>query len=162
MDDGSGEDLVHLLRALVVELDLAAAGFAHEHRLNGTDLRALIALLDAERAAVPATPGWLGERVHLSSASTSALLDRLAERGLLARGPDPADRRRTLVTVTDTARATGRAFFGPLIARVTGSVQDGFDDAEREVLRRMLDALVPGVRDAGHGREVRGGPAVGR
>ena len=145
-DDGSGGDLVHLLRAVVVELDLAAAGFAHEHRLNGTDLRALIALLDAERAGAPATPGWLGERVHLSSASTSALLDRLAARGLLARGPDPADRRRTLVTVTQAARATGEAFFGPLITRVVASVQDGFDDAEQEVLRRMLVALASGVQ----------------
>lgn len=61
--DDSSLYLVHSLRALTVELDLAAARFARLHRLNGSDLRALIALLDAERAGTAATPGWLSTQL---------------------------------------------------------------------------------------------------
>ncbi len=138
-------DVVHLLRAVTVELDLAAARFAHQHRLNGSDLRALIALLDAERSGVAPTPGWLAGQLQITSASTTALVDRLTERGLLARRADPADRRRTLLAVTQQAHKMGRDFFGPLIARATDVLEAGFDDHERAVLHRLLAALAAGI-----------------
>lgn len=140
-------DVVHLLRAVTVELDLAAARFAHHHHLNGSDLRALIALLDAERSGAVATPGWLAGQLQISSASTTALLDRLAERDLMERRADPGDRRRTLLAVTDGAREMGHDFFSPLITRITDVVQDGFDEVEQAVLHRLLAALAMAIKE---------------
>lgn len=134
-------ELVHLLRGLTVELDLTAAEFARLHGLHGTDLRALIALLDAERAGTTAVPGWLGTQLRLSSASTTALLDRLERGGLVRRGRDPHDRRRVLITVTEQARELGWSFFGPLIAAVVSTLDSEFDAEERAVLRRVLVRL---------------------
>ena len=147
-EDNPTLQLVHLLRGLTVELDLAAAAFAAEHNLHGTDLRALIALLDAERAGAVAHPGWLGAQLRLSSASTTALLDRLAARDLVARSADPDDRRRVLLTVTDTARAMGWQFFGPLIGGIVNTLDADFDAAERVVLRRVLVRLTEVVSAA--------------
>lgn len=140
-EDNPTLQLVHLLRALTLELDLAAAGFASEQRLHGTDLRALIALLDAERAGTTAHPGWLGAQLRLSSASTTALVDRLVARALVARTSDPADRRRVRLTVTDAARELGWGFFGPLIGGIVGALDDEFSPRDRAVLRRVLVRL---------------------
>ncbi len=138
--------LVHLLRALTVELDLAAARFARLHQLNGSDLRALIALLDAERTRTAATPGWLSSQLQMTSASTTTLIDRLTTRGLIARHGDPSDRRRTLLVVTERAHQLGESFFGPLITRVITALDTGFDADERAILHRLLAALATSVR----------------
>src|SRR5581483_268713 len=107
--------LVHLLRAVTVELDLFAAEFAGNNGLHPTDVRALIQLLDADRAAVTATPGWLAAQLGLNSASTTALIDRLERLGLVRRARDTHDRRRVLLCVEERAVALSWSFFGPLI-----------------------------------------------
>jgi len=146
VEQDSSVQLVHLLRGLTVELDLAAARFARLHRLNGSDLRALIALLDAERSSTEATPGWLTSQLQMTSASTTTLIDRLTTRDLIARQGDPRDRRRTLLVVTEQARELGESFFGPLIDRVVTTLDTGFDTGDRAILRRLLVALTTVVQ----------------
>ncbi|WP_344575663.1 MarR family winged helix-turn-helix transcriptional regulator [Streptomyces lunalinharesii] len=139
-------DLVHLLREVTVRLDLAGARFAARNGLHPTDLRALIALLDAARAGEELTAGRLGARLGLNSAGTTALVDRLERLGHLRRVRDTRDRRRVLLAVEPQAIALGQAFFGPPIARVR-SLLDTFDAEERATVRRFLT----GVRDAADG-----------
>lgn len=138
--------LVHLLRSVAVDLDLQAAAFATEHGLHPTDVRALIAMLDAERADESMTPGRLGARLHLNSPATTAVIDRLEALGLLARERDPHDRRRVLLIVSQQAKALGWSFFGPLIGRILAAM-DGFDatdlDAYERVLRAIAQAIPP-------------------
>ncbi|GAA2659162.1 MarR family transcriptional regulator [Streptomyces lunalinharesii] len=141
-----GMDLVHLLREVTVRLDLAGARFAARNGLHPTDLRALIALLDAARAGEELTAGRLGARLGLNSAGTTALVDRLERLGHLRRVRDTRDRRRVLLAVEPQAIALGQAFFGPPIARVR-SLLDTFDAEERATVRRFLT----GVRDAADG-----------
>lgn len=135
--------LVHLLRAVTVELSLVSDRFAALHGLHPTDLRALIHLLDADRAGLRATPGWLGGRLALASPAVTALVDRLVRLGLVRRAPDPADRRRVLLEVDESAVALGWSFFGPLIRRLIEAT-DGFTPAELETVDRFLTA----ARDA--------------
>ncbi|GAA2734844.1 MarR family transcriptional regulator [Actinocorallia aurantiaca] len=132
--------LVHLLRAVTVELGLAGDRFATLHGLHPTDLRALIHLLDAERAGLKATPGLLGGRLAMASPAVTALVDRLARLGLVRRAPDPADRRRVLLEVDDTAVALGWSFFGPLISQVIQAA-DGFTPAELDTVERFLTTV---------------------
>ena len=132
--------LVHLLRSVAVDLDLRAAAFAAEQRLHPTDVRALIALLDAERAGEAMTPGLLGARLHLNSPTTTAVIDRLEARGFVARERDPDDRRRVLLVVSREAKVLGWDFFGPLITR-TLAAMDGFEQADLDAYERVLRAI---------------------
>ena len=52
--------------------------------------------------------GVLGRHLMLSQPGLSRLVERLVERGLLARQPDPADARATLLSLTDEGRAVQR------------------------------------------------------
>ncbi|WP_234326818.1 MULTISPECIES: MarR family winged helix-turn-helix transcriptional regulator [unclassified Streptomyces] len=139
----AGMELIHLLREVTLQLDLAGAQFAGRNGLHPTDLRALIGLLDAARAGVPSTPGRLGAHLGLNSAGTTALVDRLERLGLIRRVRDTEDRRRVLLEVDERAVALGQSFFGPLIDR-TLTLLDTFDAGERAAIRRFLD----GVREA--------------
>ncbi|MEU3459295.1 MarR family transcriptional regulator [Streptomyces sp. NPDC006733] len=131
---------VHLLRRITVELQSSGGGFAERHGLHPTDLRALISLLDAARAGIPATPGRLGAHLGLNSAGTTALIDRLERLGHVRRARDEQDRRRVLLEVTDGAIALGQAFFGPLIEDVLG-VADTFDADELATVDRFLHGV---------------------
>lgn len=139
--------LVHLLRSVAVDLDLQAAAFAAEHSLHPTDLRALITMLDAERAEESMTPGRLGTRLRLNSPATTAVVDRLEAHGLLARERDPHDRRRVLLIVSQEAKALGWSFFGPLIGRILDTI-DGFDKADVDAYERVLRAIAKAVPNA--------------
>ncbi|WP_033821354.1 MarR family winged helix-turn-helix transcriptional regulator [Kitasatospora sp. MBT63] len=148
MDDGNrAMGLVHLLRALTVELDRFGGEFAALHGLHPTDLRALIELLDADRAGTAATPGLLGGRLGLNSAGTTALVDRLERLGLIRRGRDTADRRRVLLAVDERAVELGRSFFGPVIGELVTAMA-GFDPAELDTARRFLGAMGEAVARA--------------
>ena len=142
--------LVHLLRALTVEFNLAAAGFAQLHGLHATDLRALIALLDAGREGIDPTPSWLGGQLGLNSASVTALADRLERLGLVRRERDTTDRRRVLLRVTERAVALGWSFFGPLIGRITAAAST-FEPAELEAAERVLRAVLSATAQDGGG-----------
>ncbi|MEV5434684.1 helix-turn-helix domain-containing protein [Streptomyces sp. NPDC052682] len=142
MDDEREPDLqlIHLLRAVTVELDLFAAEFASRHGLHATDVRALIHLLDAGRAGRTATPGWLGAQLGLNSASATALVDRLERLGLVRRERDTRDRRRVVLVVRDEAVSLGWSFFGPLIQEMVGAL-GSFDEQELATVRRFLAAM---------------------
>ncbi|MFQ6148257.1 MarR family transcriptional regulator [Streptomyces sp. SID10815] len=142
MDDQSpAMGLVHLLRAVTVEFDTLAAEFAARHGLHPTDVRALIQLLDAARAGTRATPGWLGARLRLNSAGTTALVDRLERLGLVRRSRDTADRRRVLLEVEEKAMDLGWTFFGSVIGEVVAAAE-GFEEHELETVRRFLTAVL--------------------
>lgn len=145
--DSDAITFVHRLRALTVELNLLGAEFATRNELHTTDLRALICLLDAARADIPATPGWLGGQLGISSASTTALIDRLEAAGLLERRRDTTDRRRVIVTVTSQAEDLGWTFFGPLIARVVTTIE-GFSPEEQATISAFLDRIQETAIDA--------------
>ncbi|MFK4111173.1 MarR family winged helix-turn-helix transcriptional regulator [Streptomyces sp. NPDC002176] len=145
MDDQSpAMGLVHLLRAVTVEFDLLGTEFAARHGLHPTDVRALIQLLDAARAGTPATPGWLGERLRLNSAGTTALVDRLERLGLVRRSRDTADRRRVLLEAEEKATELGWTFFGPVIGEVMAAAE-GFEAAELETVRHFLASVLESV-----------------
>src|SRR3954470_4441450 len=90
------QELALLLRRLNVELDAVGQRFAEVHGLNRTDVRALVAIMDAARRGESRTAGRLGAAVDLSSASVTALLDRLEKVGPIRRTRDADDRRKVV------------------------------------------------------------------
>jgi DNA-binding MarR family transcriptional regulator len=77
--------------------------------VNRTDLRILGTLL---RSAL--TAGEVAAAVHLSPAAATTAIQRLVARGHLTREPDPADRRRAVVALTDSAREMAERIYGPV------------------------------------------------
>jgi DNA-binding MarR family transcriptional regulator len=75
------------------------------HGLTAGDFVVLAAL---RRSGKPykLTPTALSRSMMVSSGGTTKRLDRLETRGLIRRDPDPADRRGTLVTLTNAGLAT--------------------------------------------------------
>ncbi|MEU7579885.1 MarR family transcriptional regulator [Streptomyces sp. NPDC041068] len=157
-DQDPALQLVHLLRAITVELDLFGAEFAGDNGLHATDVRALIHLLDDDRAGLTATPSRLGKQLGLNSASTTALIDRLERLGLVRRQRDTHDRRRVLLVVERKAVDLGWSFFGPLINSMVVAMRS-FEDAELATVRRFLVEM----RDVvAAGRQVQREHATGR
>lgn len=103
--------------------------------LRPADLRCLDVLTEGPRSA-----GELATATGLRPAATTALIDRLTERGFVRRAPDPADRRRVLVQMTDEGYARTGALYGPMIAEA-GQPLDGFTVAELERMRALLDGF---------------------
>ena len=88
----------------------------------------------------PLAIGDLGRRVGISEPAASLLVDQLETRGLVSREPDPADRRRTLVTPAAAARERFERLLHGRLDRVFGLLEHLADD-DLEALARGLGAL---------------------
>jgi len=135
--DEKRAELALMLRRLTVELDAVGQRFAGLHGLGRSDVRALVAIMDAARAGRPMTAGALGAAVELSSASVTALVDRLERVGHVERVRDEHDRRRVVLEMTPAAMAAGGEFFGGL-QRDLAAAMDSYSDEELDVVRRFL------------------------
>jgi DNA-binding MarR family transcriptional regulator len=81
--------------------------------LNRTDGRCV----DILEESGPMTAGLLAKLTGLTTGAITAALDRLEKTGLARRVPDPHDRRKVLVELTELGRASCAAIYGPLVAR---------------------------------------------
>ncbi|MEV6270352.1 MarR family transcriptional regulator [Kribbella sp. NPDC051936] len=143
-DRAAALDVVHLLREVALRLELAMGEFARTTGLHGTDVRALVRLLDAERAGVEATPGWLAQQLGMTSQATTAVIHRLEAAGHVERLRSRTDGRSARLQVSDSAVALGWQFFGPLLDRLIVTTQGLGSDGQtvvREYLSAVSDAL---------------------
>jgi DNA-binding MarR family transcriptional regulator len=139
-DPAERHEIALLLRRLTVELDAVGSRFAAVHGLNRTDVRALVAIMDAARRGEALTAGQLGEAVDLRSASVTALVDRLEKVGHVRRERDPEDRRRVALQISESAMAAGGEHFGGL-ARDLVAAMGTYSDDELTVVRRFLTEM---------------------
>ncbi|WP_200938732.1 MarR family winged helix-turn-helix transcriptional regulator [Modestobacter sp. Leaf380] len=145
-------EVVLLLREVSVASNRTAAVFGETHDLHRTDLDALAVVVGASMGGVEMTPGRLATRLRLSSAATTALVDRLERAGHLVRERSTTDRRQVVLRVQDRARALARDFFTPMAEDVGAVMADMTEDEVQVVarfLRRAVDALGPPTDGAG-------------
>jgi DNA-binding MarR family transcriptional regulator len=142
MDDtgAARQSIALLLRRLTVELDAVGQRFAGIHGLGRTDVRALVTIMDAARRGQALTAGALGQAVELSSASVTALLDRLERVGHVRRVRNSDDRRRVVLEMSDSAMAAGAEFFGGLNRDLVAAMEFYSAD-ELAVVRRFLEDM---------------------
>jgi DNA-binding MarR family transcriptional regulator len=86
--------------------DAAARGMG----VNRTDARCL----DLVEQFGPMTAGRLAEGAGLTTGSVTAVIDRLVAKGYLRRVPDPGDRRRVMVEITEQLEERAGRYYGPL------------------------------------------------
>ncbi len=151
--------LMQALGALRDEEDRFARASEEYMRLGRTDMRALHFLIVAENLGRVVTAAALATHLHITSASTTKLLDRLERAGHVTRSPHPSDRRALAVRVTAQTRRAATATVGAYQARRFRAAAR-LSPAEREVVTHFLhdmtdelagaDALPPesGRRDS--------------
>lgn len=137
-------EIIDLLRNFSVESNRLIEVFAERHGMHHTDLRAMLAVLNAEQRGEPLTPGELGAAVGLSSGSTTALIDRLERHGHLRRVRGDADRRRVRLHYDPAALTIAQGFFGPLGLR-TSTVMADFTPDEMATVSRFLRAMTEAI-----------------
>ncbi|WP_082822923.1 MarR family winged helix-turn-helix transcriptional regulator [Microbacterium sp. T32] len=97
-------------------------------------------------------PGELTRHLGLSTASTTAILDRLERSGHITRVANPDDRRSIFVQATDRAHAEVRQTLGNMHDRMLAAVIDMSPEESDVVvnfLHRMSDAVDGVAVDAG-------------
>lgn len=121
-------------------LDRARRQAFTAHRIEPWEFDVLAAL---RRAGAPyeLSPGRLLHETMVTSGTMTNRVDRLAERGLVARLPDPADRRGVLVRLTPDGRSTVDAAFEELLAQER-SLLAALPAADRATLATLLKTLM--------------------
>ena len=104
---------------------------------------ALLALYESDGV----TQAELGDRVQIEQSTMTKTLVRMERDGLVSRAPDPHDRRRTLVWLTDHARA-----LEPQLADAARSANDlattGLEQHQVEVMMTALEQVIDNLTRA--------------
>jgi DNA-binding MarR family transcriptional regulator len=98
------------LRILTAESEQIGQFFAAVHEVRPTDFRALLHVMVAETTGQPISSGELRQRMGLSGAAITYLVDRMMAAGHIARQPDPGDRRKVILRYSQSGLDTARAF----------------------------------------------------
>lgn len=130
----------------------------HHHGLSPAGREALAVI---EGAGQPLSPTTIAERLLVTTASVTSLLDTLERRDLVVRRPDPDDRRRLLVALTDEGRALVDEFLPEMVALQT-AVMAGVSEQDRRHLLRTLEAIRTGLADLDPEATVAAAPRRGR
>ncbi len=133
----------HTLQRITRLSLLGGVSFARVFARYGISFGEYLVLAALRRAGPPyrMNPTKLFNAVILSSGAMTNRLDRLEEMGLVAREPDPSDRRGRLVALTDKGRET-------VDAAVVDHLENeerllaALDDREREQLAGLLRKLL--------------------
>lgn len=94
----------------------------------------------------PVTPSRLADVTHVAASSMTHRLDRMAERGLVARAPDPANRTRVLVELT----GKGWEVFEEAVREANVVESDtlaALTKVQREELADLLEVVISGLDD---------------
>jgi len=129
-----------LLQSFTTETDRYIEALGHKYAMHRTDLNALTAVINARREGRSITPGVLGAQLSLSSAATTALVDRLSRVGHMVRTRSGSDRRQVQLEITDSARLRGSEIFSPMVEELLGVVEKHSPE-EIELLSTFMEEL---------------------
>ncbi|SDH43921.1 DNA-binding transcriptional regulator, MarR family [Leifsonia sp. 98AMF] len=167
-DDLSEEELAQIVRLLAAmrewrDADQRLSFESRTHmKLNETDMRALRYIIASMNADVPVTAGALSDHLHISTASTTKLLDRLERAGHVVRRPHPTDRRAVTVEITPETHREVRRTMGLQHARrfeVARSLSPQDRDTVTRFLRDLSETTLASVPAVGAGSNDPDAPA---
>jgi DNA-binding MarR family transcriptional regulator len=100
----------------------------------------------ATSEGTPVTPSRLADVANVAASSMTHRLDRMTERGLVRRSPDPANRTRVLVELTDR----GWDLFEAAVREadvVESDTLAGLSREQRAQLADLLEVVIAGLGD---------------
>ncbi|MET9729579.1 MarR family transcriptional regulator [Streptomyces sp. NPDC006458] len=128
-------EVVDLIASVVARYHEEYEEAAAEHALTGAQAK-LLGLLTLE--ALPMRK--LAQRLKCEPSNVTGIVDRLEARGLVARQPDPADRRVKVAVVTEEGRRVARSLRESL--RFAREPLAGLSVDERVSLRGLLRRML--------------------
>lgn len=147
--EGGREDHVlnslHLLREFREVETGARESLRADLNINNTDLEALRFVVD-ESVEHAVTPKMLGAHLGVTSASTSALVERLISAGYLTREVDRNDRRARILHATEDARDMLDSGLQRQVGALL-SAAGAFTDEELAAVERYLGALIEALAE---------------
>ena len=121
-----------------------------EHLVGSGDFQRIVILKHLMHG--PQTQSWLAEHLGMNPSAISKLIDRLVEKELVTRTIDPEDRRRMVITLTDTGRDFQHQMRAQMMEQVNRSLRT-LSPQERATLSAALDIVAKLVgEDHGEGR----------
>ena len=132
------------VRAITARSDRVGRHFARVNDVSSSDFHALLHIMVSETAGSPLTLAQLRQRMDVSPAAITYLVDRMIEAGHIRREPDPQDRRKWLLRYEESGMSLAHSFFKPLGAHLTKAMADLSDsdlDAAHKVFTAMIDAM---------------------
>ena len=114
------DQLLYELHRLVFASNDLISRYSSKMGLHGKDGEALLQIWQAELAGAPLSPSELAEQLHITRAAVSYLTDRLMESGYVNRETNEADRRKTVLRISELGGQIGHDFTAPMEAGLSG------------------------------------------
>lgn len=134
MQDWQRSAVLDALRALLGTSSRVTPALARRAELTHTELAVLEHVMEETLG-----PTELAQRLGVTSAAASGIVDRLAARGHVERQPHPTDRRRTAVVCTPGGREELMGHLMPMFVELA-ALDGTLSTADREVVLRFLTA----------------------
>ncbi|HTY32996.1 MarR family winged helix-turn-helix transcriptional regulator [Mycobacterium sp.] len=129
------------MRAITAQSDRIGRHFARENDVGSSDFHALLHIMVSETAGKPLTLAQLKQRMDVSPAAITYLVDRMIEAGHIRREPDPEDRRKWLLRYEESGMTLAHAFFRPLGIHLTKALAE-FSDKDLVAAHRVFTAMI--------------------
>ena len=129
------------MRAVTAQSDRIGRHFARQNQVSGNDFHALLHVMVAETAGKPLTMAQLRQRMDVSPAAITYLVDRMIEAGHVRRETDPADRRKALLRYEQSGMELAHGFFGPLGVHMHAVLAD-LPDEDLFAAHRVFGAMI--------------------
>lgn len=125
-------DTLDALRSLLDTSARATPALARRAQLTHTEMAVLEHVMEH-----PVGPSELAQRLGVTTAAATGIVDRLVARGHVERGPHPTDGRRTIVTATVSGREEVLGHLMPMFMELA-AIDGRLTPQEREVVLRFL------------------------
>lgn len=129
------------IRAITARSDRVGRHFARMNDVSSSDFHALLHIMVSETAGTPLSLAQLRQRMDVSPAAVTYLVDRMIDSGHIRREPDPVDRRKWLLRYEDRGMTMAHAFFRPLGAHFSSALAD-LSDKDLVAAHRVFSAMV--------------------
>lgn len=134
--DWPASEVTDALYAVIQAIPDLRVAIAHRLGLNPSEVDAMEHIMGNSLGPVE-----LSRRLHMTSASSTVLVDRLEQAGHVVREPDPADGRRRVLR--PTAQGANAVFgeIGPLVTDLV-EAEEGLSARERAVVVKYLSRVL--------------------
>jgi DNA-binding MarR family transcriptional regulator len=129
------------MRAVTAQSDRIGRHFARQNDVSGNDFHALLHVMVAETAGTPLTMAQLRQRMDVSPAAITYLVDRMIDAGHVRRESDPLDRRKARLRYEASGMELAHGFFNPLGAH-TRAALTGLPDRDLLAAHRVFAAMI--------------------
>jgi DNA-binding MarR family transcriptional regulator len=129
------------MRAVTAQSDRLGRYFARQNDVSGNDFHALLHVMVAETAGTPLTMAQLRQRMDVSPAAITYLVDRMIEAGHVRREADPSDRRKALLRYENSGMELAHEFFTPLGIHLRAALTD-LSDKDLMAAHRVFSAML--------------------